>query len=209
MYYRPREKSRHPLVSFLLFILLAGMTAVLILVLGIYIGYYQVEVTPLTKRFEPTPTPTRSALLYVADGDLHFAEGRLTEAIAAYEQAIEIDPQLDAPYIRQSRLLIYTRNTNRALHRAAQAVLLNPNSAENLAYYCRALDWEAQYDAAEAACSCATEIDPDYAEGYAFLAEVYADLGNWFAARSAAEQAIAANYQSMDAHHNMGYVFEV
>src|SRR5688500_18351822 len=111
MYYRPREKYRHPLISLFLFILLVGMTAILIYIIGIYIGYYQVEVTTLSKRYEPTPTPTRSALLYVADGDTHFAEGRLAEAIAAYDQAIEIDPQLDVPYIRQSRLLIYTRDT--------------------------------------------------------------------------------------------------
>ena len=77
MYYRPREKYRHPLISLFLFILLVGMTVILIFIIGIYIGYYQVEVTTLAKRYEPTPTPTRSALLYVADGDTHFAEGRL------------------------------------------------------------------------------------------------------------------------------------
>jgi tetratricopeptide (TPR) repeat protein len=87
--------------------------------------------------------------------------------------------------------------------------LLNPTSAENLAYYCRALDWEAQYGAAFEACSCAIELEPDYAEGYAFLAEVYADQADWFSARSTAQQSIETNFQSMDAHHNMGYVLEV
>jgi tetratricopeptide (TPR) repeat protein len=209
MYYRPREKKRHPLLTLGLMVLLTVMTAVLVIMLGIYAGYFQVEVPTLAEQFGPTPTPTRPAVLYVADADAYFAEGKLPQAIAAYEQAIELDPSDDIPYIRQSRLLVYSGDTARAVDRAAQAVLLNPTSPENLAYYCRALDWEAQYSAAFEACSCAIELAPDYAEGYAFLAEVYADRGEWYNARATAEEAIAANFQSMDAHFNMGYVFEV
>jgi tetratricopeptide (TPR) repeat protein len=185
------------------------MLGALALLVGIYTGYFEVEVQTLAERFGPTPTPTRSAILYVGDGDLYFADGQLPKAIEAYEQAIRLDPGNDVPYIRQSRLLVYTGNTARAVDRAAKAVLLNPTSPENLAYYCRALDWEAQYDSAIEACSCAIELDPNYAEGYAFLAEVYADQGQWLTARTTAQQAIDANFQSMDAHHNMGYVFEV
>jgi tetratricopeptide (TPR) repeat protein len=209
MYYRPREKRRHLFVTVIFFILLVVMTAVLVVFLGIYVGYFKVEVPTLAQHFEPTPTPTRPAILYVGDGDLLFAEGKLPEAVAAYERAIQIDPDNDVPYIRQSRLLIYTHNSARAVDRAAQAVLLNPTNPENLAYYCRALDWEAQYDAAAEVCNCAIELDPNYAEGYAFLAEVYADQGQWFLAKSTAQQAIDINFQSMDAHHNMGYALEV
>jgi tetratricopeptide (TPR) repeat protein len=209
MYYRPRKKQRHLALTLMLIILLALLLGLLGLLLGIYVGYFEVETITLTERLQPTPTPTRPAVLYVGDGDLHFSEGKLKEAIAAYEQAIELDPNQAVPYIRQSRLLIYAHNTARALDRAAQAVLLNPASPENLAYYCRALDWEAQYDAATEACNCAIELDPKYAEGYAFLSEVYADQGQWFLARTTAEQAIATNFQSMDAHFNMGYALEV
>lgn len=209
MHYRPREKRRHPAVTFLLFIMLVAFSAVLVALLGIYAGYFEVEVPTMAQRFGPTPTPTRPAPLYIADGDEFFAQGKLNQAIEAYEQAIQIDPANDVPYIRQSRLLIYTGNTSKALERAEQAILLNPASAENMAYYCRALDWEAQYGAAFNACSCAIELDPAYAEGYAFLAEVYADQGDWISAVNTAQQAIDTNFQSMDAHHNMGYVREI
>ncbi len=209
MYYRPREKKRHPLVTLLLLILLAIMTSALIGLLAIYVGYFQVETPTLAERFAPTPTPTRPAVLYVADGDEFFAEGKLQQAIDAYEEAIRIDPTNDVPYIRQARLLIYTRDTAQAVDRAAQAVVLNPSSPENLAYYCRTLDWEAQYAEALDACACALELDPDYAEGYAFLSEVYADLGNWRLAQANAESALVANFQSLDAHFNMGYALEV
>ncbi|NJN98091.1 MAG: tetratricopeptide repeat protein [Anaerolineales bacterium] len=145
----------------------------------------------------------------MGDGDTYFAQGKLNEAIAAYQQAIEIDPANDVPYMRQSRLLIFTRDTGRALDQAAQAVALNPNNPENLAHYCRALDWEARYAEAFDVCGCATELYPTYAEGYAFLSEVYADTGNWRDAQANAQKALDLNFQSMDAHHNMGYAMEV
>ena len=173
MYYRPREKKRNPLVTALLFVLLLVMMAVLAGLLGIYVGYFQVKPPTLAERFAPTPTPTRPAVLYIADGDEYFAEGKLQQAIDAYERAIQIEPSNDVPYIRQSRLLIYTRDTSKAVDRAAQAVVLKPDNPENLAYYCRALDWEAQYSAASDACSCALELDPNYAEAYAYLADAH------------------------------------
>ncbi len=209
MEYRPKEQRRHPALTLLLATLFITMLLVLVAFMGIYAGYLDVEVPSLIQRFEPTPTPTRPAPLYIADGDTAFAAGNLETAIAAYQQAIQIDPTNDVPYIRQSRLLIYTNNTSQAVDRAAQAVLLNPTHPENLAYYCRALDWEARYSEAFDACSCALELDPTYAEALAFLAEVYADQADWFSARSTAQEAIDANFQSMDAHHNMGYVLEI
>lgn len=209
MEYRPKPKKRSPFVSFILFILLLAMTAVLVFLLAVYTGYIEFQAPVLTEQFAPPPTPTRPAVLYISDGDALFAEGKLQQAVDAYEQAIHTDPTNDVPYIRQARLLIYTRDTAAALERAAQAVALNPDSPENLAYYCRSLDWEARYAEALDVCSCAIEKDPSYAEGYAFLAEVYADLGNWRLAEANARQAIEANFQSMDAHHNMGYALEV
>ena len=190
-------------------ILLVVMLAMLAILLSIYTGYIDFEPPALAEQFAPTPTPTRPPLLYIVDGDTYFAEGKVQAAIEAYEQAIQLDPTNDISHIRQARLLIYTHDTGKAVDRAAQAVTLNPDSPENLAYYCRALDWEARYAEAFEVCSCATELDPTYAEGYAFLSEVYADLGNWRAARENAQQAIDLNFQSMDAHFNMGYALEI
>jgi tetratricopeptide (TPR) repeat protein len=208
MVYRPKEKQRSPGVTFLLYTALIIFSALLIFLVSIYVGYLEFNVPTLADRYAPTPTPTRAPVFYIADGDSHSVEGDLEQAIANYEQAIALDPSNDIPYIRQSRLLIYTRDTSRAVARGAQAVLLNPTSAENLAYYCRALDWDGLYDQAFSACSCAAEIDPNYAESYAFISEVYSDLGDGLSARTTAQQALDANFQSMDAHHNMGYALE-
>ena len=40
----------------------------------------------------PTPTPTRSAASYVEEGDRYYREGRLDKAIAAYREALKLDP---------------------------------------------------------------------------------------------------------------------
>jgi len=191
MYYRPREKKRSPVATAFMLLLLLVMMGVLAGLLAIYGGYINIDTPTVAERFAPTPTPTRPAVLYIADGDEFFAQGKLAQAIESYEQAIQKDPANDVPFIRQARLLVYTRDTGKAVERAAQAVIINPDSPENLAYYCRALDWEALYAEAIDACSCGIELAPEYAEGYAFLSEVHADLGNWRLAQSNADLALA------------------
>ncbi|MDX1523835.1 MAG: tetratricopeptide repeat protein, partial [Anaerolineae bacterium] len=155
--------------SLILWLLFFGFSAILVMMLGIYFNYVEFEPPVLAEQFQPTPTATRPPALYIQDGDLAFAEGNIPAAIEAYEQAISLDPTNDVPLIRQSRLLVYSRDFAKAVDRAAKAVQINPDSPENLAYYCRALDWEARYEEAFDACSCAIEKAPAYAEAHSLL----------------------------------------
>lgn len=165
---------------------------------------------PVQERpFYPTPTPTLPAEYFLTQGDIDLAEGRLRDAIAAYAQAISLEPENVRPYIQQTRALIYTRDTVGALENAEQAVLLSPNNPQALAAYCWALDWEGQYTAALNACECAIELEPDDATAHAFMAEVFADRGDWIPARTTAQEAVALDYQNPDAHHNLGYALEM
>jgi tetratricopeptide (TPR) repeat protein len=159
--------------------------------------------------FDPTPTPTLTAAYHITQGDIYFAEGQLQQAIDSYERAIAMEPDNDVPYEKEALLLVYTGDTARALTQAEQAVLLNPARSENLARYCQTLDWEGHYSQAFDACECAIELAPDYAPAYAYLAEVYADQADWIPASRTAQQAIEVDFQSPDAHHNMGYALEV
>ncbi|RME49668.1 MAG: tetratricopeptide repeat protein, partial [Caldilineae bacterium] len=182
----------------------------LVLTALILLGLWFIQKQPEWARpFEPTPTPTLPASYYLTEGDIAFAEGQLQQAVEAYEAAIALEPDNDAPYMKAARTLIYLGDTARALTRAEQAVLLQPDSAPNLAEYCRALDWEGQYSPAFDACDCAIELDPTYAPGYAYLSEVYADQADWVPARTTAQQALDVDFQSPEAHHNMGYALEV
>ncbi|MEM7031119.1 MAG: tetratricopeptide repeat protein [Chloroflexota bacterium] len=204
MYVNPDPPRRTPLLSIF-------RVATLLILVTVSLWFLQQVIAgeSWARPFDPTPTPTLPAIAYINQGDIAFAEGHLTKAIMAYETAIDLDADNDVAYQRQAKLLVYTGNTAQALLRAEKAVLLNPNSPENLTGYCQALDWEGYYGAASDACECAIELDSEHAPAYAYLAEVYADQALWRSARTTAQQAIDIDFQSPEAHHNMGYALEV
>lgn len=205
----PEEKPSRTLFTCLQLTLLSLSTLVLSLLLGIVVGYYQFQTPEWLMMPTATPTVTPPAQHDLLQAESHFAQGDLNAAVQAYDEVIRKDPTNDQALTRQSRLLVYTGDRGKAVAQSAQAVAVNPNNSENLAYYCRALDWEAKYEEAFEVCFCTIELYPDYAEGYAFLSEIYTDLGNVRAAKEYAQQAIDLNFQSMDAHFNMGYALEV
>ncbi len=187
-----------------------SVVRVFILTVLILLGLWFLRAQPKWAHpFVPSPTPTLSATYFITSGDIQFANGQLREAIASYENAISLEPENDVPYIRQSKLLVFTGDTAKAVIRAEQAMLLNPTRAENLAEYCEALDWEGDYGKAFDACECSIELDPNYAPGYAYLSEVYADQADWVPARNTAQKALEIDFQNPEAHHNMGYALEV
>jgi tetratricopeptide (TPR) repeat protein len=77
-----------------------------------------------------------------------------------------------------------------------------------------ALDWDAgagdQAKLQEALSSCLTAIDlnPGYAEAHAYLAEVYADLGQAKQAAESARLAVSLDDSSAFAHRDLGYALE-
>ncbi len=187
------------------------LTLLLLLLIGIVGGfdYYTWTHQPQWIRpFEPTPTPTRTAQSYVAEAEAYYGEGQLDEAIAAYRQAVAINPEDTTSHVRLAQFLILRQRSAEAVEQAEEAVLLEPSNPQALATLCRAFDWEGQYAEAFDACECAIELDPDYAEAYAYLAKTYVDTGDWIPARQYAQQAVDLDYQSMDAHFNQGYVLE-
>ena len=60
---------------------------------------------------------------------------------------------------------------------ARRAVELDSESAESQAILGITLDWNSKITEAIGACLAATELAPDYALGYACLAEAYGDQG--------------------------------
>jgi tetratricopeptide (TPR) repeat protein len=196
---RPRRRSPHLTIILLLMILAA-----------ILLVYYIDSRRPSwAMPFEPTATATRPARSYVAEAEAYYGEGQLDEAIAAYQKAAALTPDVTSIHIRLAQLFILRERTAEAAAEARKAVVGSPSNPQAVATWCRALDWEGQYVEALNACECAIELDPKYAEAYAYLSEVYADVGNWGAARNYAQQAIDLNYQSVDAHRNQGYAYEM
>ena len=188
MYIRPeRKRKSSPLRVLILVLLIIG---------GVYV---LTERKDLLESFGPTPTPTVTAAYYVGQGDDLYSQGRYDQAIAAYQQAVEQDPKQAMAYARASRLLAFRGHHREAVRHANLGVEAGPTSVEARAALCMALDWNGQYDEAILTCLEAVDMNPDYANSYAYLAEAYADKAVWSKAIEMAEKAVALDEQSVDA----------
>lgn len=182
----------------------------LLLVLGVgaYLGatrtrFFQNPFHPL----QPTPTPTRSAVSYLAEAEDQYQAGRLSAASAAYAHASQLEPTNDEAFTQQAWLLTLRGHAADAVPVARKAVGINP-SAMNQAILAMALDWDNQYDDAIKAALAAVDKDPLLAEAHAILAEVYADRNNWSRALEEAETAVKLKPNSAMVQRNLGYVLE-
>ena len=71
---------------------------------ALYVNQVVVPATP--PLFIPTATPTRNPESFVNEADTLYAEGKLTQAIATYQQAIQADPDNPSIYISMARAQI-------------------------------------------------------------------------------------------------------
>ncbi len=132
----------------------------------------------------PTPPPTRSATEYALLADLSEGDGEYLKAIDFYDNAIKLDATKPEFFIRLIRLLVSTRQPERALEIAEQATVLAPENdavwtAAAAAYVAngdRLLDLgdptgaDLQYAQAVQAAEKAITLNPQNADAYAYAA---------------------------------------
>jgi tetratricopeptide (TPR) repeat protein len=155
----------------------------------------------------PTPTPTRTALSYLAEAEDYYQAGQLANALKTYERASELEPENDEAFRQQAWLLIQLGHPSRAITPAEKAVAIKEN-AQNLAMLAMALDWAGQYDEAIKFALQAVDSDPLSAEAHAIAAEVYMDKGNWARALDEIETAIKLSPDNALVQRNLGYVLD-
>jgi tetratricopeptide (TPR) repeat protein len=114
---------------------------VLILAMLIIFGVYIIAEQPEWARpFEPTPTPTRTAESYFYEAEEYYDDGLLDEAIAAYRQAVTVDPTDTTSLSSLVRLMVLRGQAAEALQEYGQA-LVEAETAETSAVIAFALDW--------------------------------------------------------------------
>jgi tetratricopeptide (TPR) repeat protein len=192
-----RRRSLWPVIP-LLILLAAGLY-----LLGTRTRFFENPFNPLL----PTPTPTRTAISYLAEAEDYYKAGQLTNALKAYEQAAELEPQNDEAFRQQAWLLIQLGHPSKAVAPAQKAASIK-GSAQNLSILAMALDWAGQYDEAIKVALQAVDSDAMSAEAHAILAEIYMDKGNWARALDEIETAMKLNPDSAMVQRNLGYVMD-
>lgn len=191
--------------------------ALLVILIGIGIYVNQVVIADVPPLFMPTPTPTRAPESYVTDADALVNDGKLSQAIDVYEQAILAAPMNTGNYISIARLLIYLGRYEEALEQASNALLINENNAMAYALRGWAQGLTGDYLNGIASLKRAIELDPNNHIPYAYLAEVYglqyesnpAILGVIDEAIYYSQKARDLNPSSLETHRTRGYILEL
>jgi tetratricopeptide (TPR) repeat protein len=190
--------------------------AVLTLLVAAAIYINQMVVPNIPPPFVPTPTPTRAPESYLTEAQQYFSEGKLLQAIEAYQQVIRLQPDNPATYVALARVQVFAGQYEEALQNAESALLLNQNYALAHAVRGWALDFLGNYLEAEAAVKRALEIDPNNALAHAYYAEILVDqylnnVGGLNTIELAAEESrVALSLSSaLETHRARGYVLEV
>jgi tetratricopeptide (TPR) repeat protein len=196
-----KKRTRRPSNPFLI--------AFLVIAIGALIYFNQVVIPEMPDPFMPSPTPTRSMESLLNEAKQFFAEGKLSQAIDAYEQSVLADPRNPATFIDLARTQIFAGLYQEAVTNAENALLLNPNNSMAYAIKASALDFLEEYDEAEVAVNKAIELDPNNAAAYAYYTEILLDQGNYEDIQTAidlSQKAVSLAPNALETHRARGYV---
>ena len=161
----------------------------LLLVAIVALFYVNRVVVPATSPlFIPTATPTLSPESYVNQAEQYYKEGKLSQAIEAYQKSITVDPNNPSNYITLARIQVFAGQYDDAIINAQNALLKNPDNPLAHAVEGWALGFKGQYLEAEAAVKKALELDPNSALAHAYYAEILVNKGDPEELDKAAEQ---------------------
>src|SRR5947209_4757413 len=142
------------------------------------------------RTLEDPPVPLKTRNEWNAEGLTHFRFKRYDEALAAFEQALRLDPNNAIAYSNKGAALNNLKRYNEALAAAEQALRLDPNNA--IAYNNKGPTHNnlKRYDEALAAYEQALRLDPNNAIAYNNKGDTLNNLKRYDEALAAFEQAL-------------------
>ncbi len=202
-----------------------------ILILGGIWLITQIRQGDIKSPFAPQPTPTRTSNSYAMEGDAQFTAGNLDAAIAAYREAVRVDPNNADAWANLARIQTYSsallttdgdRKTRlaEALQSASQAVTLAPDDSLAHAIRAFALDWnanpslvddqqvQAYLTQADQEAVRALQLDATNTLALAYYAEISVDEQKWTQGEQYIKQALDRDPSLMDVHRVYAYVLE-
>ncbi|HKZ44407.1 MAG TPA: tetratricopeptide repeat protein [Anaerolineales bacterium] len=191
----------------------------------------QVEIGAIQRPFQPTFTPTRSTISYTSEGDASFTAGQLEEAISAYKEATNVDPDDIEVWVKLARIQVYSSNLvttdaqriqrlQDALESIDKAIVLAPDDSTVHATKAFVMDWlwsatllagqdpKTMLAEAEQEATRALQLDGQNVLAMAYYAEIMVDQQKWSQAEKIIIQAIERGPEIMDVHRVYAYVLE-
>jgi len=143
---------------------------------------------------------------YLTTGRLLGGKGKLEEALAAYEEALEINPELPDAHARLVYLYGQMGQFAKAEEHYRTAIRLNPNTAEAYFNYGSLILGQGRSREAEEAFRKAVEINPRYAEAQNSLGYVLEGQGKLPEATAEFRKALESKPEFPQAHFNLGRI---
>lgn len=171
----------------------------------------QTQVAP-----RPTVTPTPDLAVAQSGCSSAYQQGNMEEAIKQCSILAENNPNDVSIHYRVSHMLIITSNFGRdstriedALAYAEKTINADPEAPHGWAIRAMALDWKGDVGQALASALHAKALDETFAPVYAFLGEIYHDLGQDELATESLNQALTLDTSGIavaDTFRNQGLI---
>lgn len=159
--------------------------------------------------FIPTATPTVNPEALITEARGYYDSGNLDRAIETYKEALFVDASNSLIYTELGRLQVLTGDYEEAETTLRNALLLNPDNPDTIAYlgWCLALMGDREADA-EALFLQLIASNPSHALSHAFYAELLADLDDYEKAGEESRIAMDLAPFTMEVLWARGYVLE-
>lgn len=127
--------------------------------------FYNNECAQALRYYKKAVSFGDSTLAYIKQGNALRRLNRYPDAVASYDNALNIDPFLEPALVGRGESFYYLKNLRSAQRDAQEAVELNPFSARAVNLMGMILDAQGRYEEALRDYQRATELDPKYS-GY-------------------------------------------
>jgi tetratricopeptide (TPR) repeat protein len=156
-----------------------------------------------------TPSPSsadRQAEAYNEQAVQYFHEGRLQDAVAAFQQALRVQPNYTDAHGNLGNIYYYQGRHDEAVASYRRAIALKPTSGTFHSNLGNVLAEQHKFQEAEVACREAVRLQPTDPGSHNNLGNALKGQGKLDEAAASYREALRIQPNSPDAHHNLGLV---
>ncbi|MCE9552030.1 MAG: tetratricopeptide repeat protein [Planctomycetes bacterium] len=145
--------------------------------------------------------------MHLARGNIHFSLKRYEEAEAAYNQAIQIDPEYANAHVGLGNAYYFLERFQRAAAAFEEAASLDPDDAEAYRGLADSLIELRQYEKAATAFKQAIRLDPENALAHRRLGCALVSLKRYEDAATEYKEAIRLDPGDVESYSSLGYAY--